>query len=459
MSGLLLTVEMLLGRYTGTATPDDDTTDYPPTAARVFSALVAGWGGRNRNERRALEWLECQSCPSVLAPQNERSLGKATAYVPGAGIVTKHYTGVGTRSRHWHGTGRKFASSHIPGESPTLEYHWKAEPEHDTICALNSLAIRTPYVGTSHSPVRMHFSRAVASPGAKLSEAWVYPGRLDELAGAYDSGQRPVVLGKILRKEDVRDPGVRFRVVRDSIPGGKIPGGKAGEASEAFRRTLMSGFGVGAAPAALHGHGADHQERILVLPLPAVGSKHLKGHIVGFWLVPPAGKTLNDFNVVEAWRRVSAPYGSERVATLRRLAGEVQIAPLPHDSQPLKSLDTAPYLAEAKVWRTVTPMVLAVRRGLRKATDRRGRRRGSARDVTKVISKACRQQGYPEPKNVKVGTSVPGVCNLYNFRFQRYANQGLDYFHACVEFGECVKGPVVVGNGRYFGLGLMRSVR
>jgi len=63
-------VNFLTRRYVATAHHDRRRHEWPPDPARVFSALVATWAdadGPDPSERAALEWLEAQPPPAVVA--------------------------------------------------------------------------------------------------------------------------------------------------------------------------------------------------------------------------------------------------------------------------------------------------------------------------------------------------------------------------------------------------------
>jgi hypothetical protein len=80
---LVLEIEHLLGVAFAARGTADGAADWPPQPDRVFSALVAAWGARDRqaNERSALQWLERQPVPEIAASGGiERT--SATVFVP-----------------------------------------------------------------------------------------------------------------------------------------------------------------------------------------------------------------------------------------------------------------------------------------------------------------------------------------------------------------------------------------
>lgn len=81
---LSVQVELLTGRYAATRHNDRDRVEWPPHPARLYSAMIAAWGDSDSpdpGERAALEWLEAQDPPVVLASRaGERD--PVTHYVP-----------------------------------------------------------------------------------------------------------------------------------------------------------------------------------------------------------------------------------------------------------------------------------------------------------------------------------------------------------------------------------------
>lgn len=69
---LVLEIEHLTGVAFAATGPDSDRPDWPPQPDRVFSALVASWAARGQRaaETGALEWLEQQPAPRIVASRD-----------------------------------------------------------------------------------------------------------------------------------------------------------------------------------------------------------------------------------------------------------------------------------------------------------------------------------------------------------------------------------------------------
>jgi CRISPR-associated protein Csb2 len=101
----------------------------------------------------------------------------------------------------------------------------------------------------------------------------------------------------------------------------------------------------------------------------------------------------------------------------------------------------------AEAWRTVTPILL----------DRFPKKNGPT--VEQIITRSCRRIGLPEPVRINHGpySEMEGVPPVPAFRFKRAEDDRPRWgIHATIEFPVPVRGPVLLGAGRYFGLGLLR---
>jgi CRISPR-associated protein Csb2 len=121
------------------------------------------------------------------------------------------------------------------------------------------------------------------------------------------------------------------------------------------------------------------------------------------------------------------------------------------DATPLaQTLRAVTWTSPARRWSSVTPILL----------DRFPKKKGPT--VEEILAAACRRIGLPEPVAIEHGpySKVQGVAPVPAFRLQRKADEKPRWgVHATLEFPGEVVGPVLLGAGRYFGLGLMRPDR
>ena len=128
---------------------------------------------------------------------------------------------------------------------------------------------------------------------------------------------------------------------------------------------------------------------------------------------------------------------------------------------PRRSLDPTPYIGRASTWATCTPIVLD--RHL-KETENEARQF----EIAKLLGRACLNIGLPEPERVVAGkhSALEGVPPAYppgrappwtGWRLpQSLASRQLT--HAILQFEKPVPGPVMLGAGRFVGLGLCRAL-
>jgi CRISPR-associated protein Csb2 len=126
-----------------------------------------------------------------------------------------------------------------------------------------------------------------------------------------------------------------------------------------------------------------------------------------------------------------------------------------------RSLDAEPYVARARFWATGTPVVL----------DRHVKAKGNAArqdEIEGLLRQACVNIGLTEPLRVVADnhSGMTGSPSAYpSGRAPRWlgwrlppslANRQLS--HAVIEFENPVQGPVILGAGRFVGLGLCRAL-
>lgn len=496
---LVLEIEFLLGVAFAAVGPDSTEPDWPPQPDRIFSALVASWAarGEREDELRALQWLEELAVPSLFASDAERRRG-VTVYVPAndaSSAKQKHARHVlpAMRNRQERAGGFPAARPH----DPVLRLCWpKAQPDDATFSALQAVAHDTSYVGHSTSLTRCRFllDPVVDLEKATMPRRSVYRGRLEELRAAYarfeqsvDKKDRPQRGMRVLPR--LAPPTARANVFADGGQwlilehvGGDMPDVRASAlVARTVRDALLSGYrkiGLGDdIPEVISGHAPDgspsRNPHLAIVPLAFAGFPYADGHVMGFALVPPAGtsilarpgapetdetrafrRALRQLTKIDqAGRRVLEVRSEER--TPREQAFGVDMA-LTFDPPGPASLDPARYTRPARIFATVTPIVL----------DRHLKRSGAERleEAAEQIATACRNIGLPEPEAVVVDkhSAVEGAPSAYpSGRAPRWMNWRLppslasrQLTHAVIRFAEPVEGPVILGAGRFVGLGV-----
>ncbi len=481
---LVLEVEYLAGVAYAAVGPDSDVADWPPQPDRIFSALVATWAARGRDEQEAaaLEWLEQLPPPSIYASSTEPR-GAPTVFVPpndpGSGKA-KHARSVlpALRSRQ----GRRFPASRP--YDPVVRLSWQdAAPAEGILAALERLARDTSYVGHSASLTRCRFTMSDEEfdPSRKSSaKRRIYRGRLAELRRRFEAGLRP------LQGDPLKSPppaglfrgnvfGARWIILEHVA--GEMPDLRAAPlVAKAVRDTLLNGYqqiGLGdRIPDVVSGHSADGRPtrapHLAVVPLPFAGFSHADGHVMGFALIPPhPGSLLEDEDFRRALRKV-APLVEDmgrrilrpRISALADMRSSIALSPTFEPPVGKRTLDPELYTMRARTFATLTPIVL----------DRHLKKKGAAQqeEIREQITAACGNIGLPEPDDVVADkhSAMEGAASAYpsgsSPRWMRWrlpdALQSRRLTHAVIRFKEPVDGPVILGAGRFVGLGLCRPI-
>jgi CRISPR-associated protein Csb2 len=481
---LVLEVEYLSGVAFAAIGPDTAAPDWPPQPDRIFSALVATWAARGQHdlEAKALEWLEKLSPPRILASGAELRTG-ASVYVPPNDMRSdkqKNAKGVlpHLRSRKE----RRFPATRP--HDPIVRLIWTdAEPEQETLTTLKGLASDTAYVGHSASLTRCRFLLDQGSPGpdeTTVPQRRVYDGRFAELRHAFDAGRRPPAGARVAPPAEVKRSrgnvfGERWLLL-EHIDGDMPDLRACALVSKTIRDALLSGYrqiGLGEKiPEVVSGHAPDgnptRAPHAAIVPLAFAGFPHADGHVLGFALVPPQGSTiLDDENFRKALRN-RAPVDESRgrrVLTVTSKEGTRSSQAFSIDLSPTfeagrRSLDPAVYIGPARTFATVTPIAL----------DRHLKERGEARqhEIAAQIAAACRNIGLPEPEEIVADkhSAIEAAPSAYpsgkspawmSWRLPpSLASRQLT--HAAIRFAAPVYGPIILGAGRFVGLGLCRPV-
>lgn len=517
---LTLEIEFLGGVCYAASDSGSGSVDWPPQPDRVFSALVATWAahGRPDDERQALRWLEETDAPTILA-SGATGRTAVVAYVPPNDYTTpagdlaqlswfrdsvsravpprKDSDGWKKWRRAWavmpderKRSGLK--ARHFPAsrpDEPIVRHRWSAEPDAATLHALQSLARDTAYVGHSSSLTRCRFAVGDDLPGdADWRTPWrrVYPGRIAELEAAYSRFERsadrkdrpapgaPVAIHARSEKPSSNVFSDRWLVLEHL--GGRMPDLRAAPlVARGIRVALMSGYGqIGqAVPPEIAGHEADgspaRAPHMAVVPLAFTGFEHADGRVLGFALVPPAESTLlDDPHFLKALRRLARmePGGDRRVIEVRSPCGTaagrafaLRLTPV-FELPNRVSLDPLVYSRAARDFATVTPIVL----------DRHPKSHGADRqeEFARLVASACGRIGLPEPTAVQVGAhaAVEGAPSVHppsagrswmNWQLpESLARRPMT--HAFIRFATPVPGPLLLGAGRFVGMGLCRPL-
>jgi CRISPR-associated protein Csb2 len=192
---------------------------------------------------------------------------------------------------------------------------------------------------------------------------------------------------------------------------------------------------------------ADSAMRLRIIPLPSIGMRHTDPGIrrVVLEIPPDHPIPLPDLEWALAGRELADAHGEPT---------SVVLTPT-NDTSMLERYGVGGRLAAARVWCTVTPAALPVAR----SRDGLGRAQAEAK-IAGAIGHALRHAGITAP--VADVTIQREPFDLKGERADHFAPDRFDardLRHVELTFSRPVAGPMLIGNGRFLGLGLMRPVR
>ncbi|MBX3261348.1 MAG: type I-U CRISPR-associated protein Cas5/Cas6 [Labilithrix sp.] len=255
-------------------------------------------------------------------------------------------------------------------------------------------------------------------------------------------------------------------IVLRRVAGPRLPSTRAVDVARGVRSALLKSFGSDA-PEVLSGHRAPGERsdrtHLAIVPLPFVASDYADGSILGVALVVPSGAARDErlaiYRAVDAWRRGDRRDGRLRVHLGR--AGVLELAVV-EDEASQKTLSPQTWCARARRWSSATPIALDRNPGDLRSSDPRKEARAYA-EAEETIATACEHVGLPRPALVTAMVSAPLAGGDKTRHFPPYGTGKPPIqrvlVHATITFAEPVEGPILLGAGRYLGLGLFRPSR
>jgi CRISPR-associated protein Csb2 len=134
--------------------------------------------------------------------------------------------------------------------------------------------------------------------------------------------------------------------------------------------------------------------------------------------------------------------------------GEIRLAPVAVPEAGKWSLRPSRYTAQCRVWSTATPIAL----------DRHTKTENPREEAAEIVAESCTRIGLPRPAAVHIHkhAAIAGAPSAWPpggaphwtgwTRPETLANRPL--MHATLQFKQPVAGPIILGAGRFFGLGL-----
>jgi CRISPR-associated protein Csb2 len=468
-----LGIRLLMDRIVAAQWNAREKGEWPPHPDRVFMALMAAHGETEKpaDEAAALRWLEQLSRPALHVCRNHYRRDVVTTYVPVNDTSEPELKGKLLAPMGSLPIGRVRQPRQFPAivpEDPTFFLIWSEHLRLDTHrAALERLCTKVTYLGHSSSPVLMWVEDNPPAPtlipedGEARERLRVFgPGRYEDLSRRHADGIRPQP--SLWQGYSAPDPQPARGIARSAFDDNLIilrqtDGRRFSLEStqllvHALRDTLMSRANLHPAPEWLGGHDSEgkqsRQDHLAIMPLGFVGREHADGHLLGLALAIP--RAFSDATVAELARLLEAEpeYVYIRLVLGRSGSCTLELEDREDTARPF-TLRPSTWTEPSKQWATVTPVVL----------DRFPRRELTAETI---VAAACVRAGLPQPTEVRVGRAplLAGVPHSSSFPPlpHREGRPPRQFMHARVTFPEAVRGPVMIGAGRYLGYGVCRPL-
>jgi CRISPR-associated protein Csb2 len=231
---------------------------------------------------------------------------------------------------------------------------------------------------------------------------------------------------------------------------------------------LIEIHGMEDLPSMLSGHEANGERstrpHLAFVPLPWVGHAHADGSVQGLALVPPRSIASTDrerlLRLLARWESVRGDPNDDYAIDLGTPADfgrPIQVRFRRVEVPSKATLNAARWCRPSRRFVTATPIALDRHPGNLRSNVARTAHKAAAEAETSVAD-ACERIGLPRPSSVSISLApiLPGAQHVHQFSPwpPRPGKMRRARIHAEIVFSETVRGPVLVGAGRYFGLGL-----
>lgn len=465
--------------------PVNDVTFGGDAAIREAAAKVAEakTPTTKRRAEAALKKVKREAV-AIDAQPSDKALETATALMPAPFVG---YGGKDDKGRMKRQQGRTRQVRTFPvvlPETPTFAFLWPIADPAPHRAALEKLCARVTRLGHSSSLVRCSIVDRDLTPTLVPHDEGnvvlrvVGPGQVERLDRAFEHHQG--VLNRVLparpqryrSASEVTVPPTQLEsvfstdwVLFERVGGSRPIASRATDLARALRGALIELHGNQDLPATLSGHaesGPTEQPHVAFVPLPFVGNEHADGALMGCAVVLPRELAKNDrellLRLVAKWEiersdergNLTLAGGTFPSFIVRRV-----------DVSAKAALDPTRWCRASTRFITATPIALDKNPGnLRSNQD--GTARKAALEAQQNISDACLRVVGARPSSVEVSLAplLPGAQHVRDFLPWpgRPGRTPRVRVHADIRFEVPVRGPLLLGAGRYFGLGLCLPV-
>lgn len=504
MHALLLSVQFHDGRYNGAG-------DWPPAPARLFQALIAGVARGQAladDERAVLGWLETLDPPVIVAPKSREGVAFKN-YVPNNDLDAV----AGDPRRVGEIRAPKLIKAYLFDAADAFLYAWTFAPHEEAERHARSFAAIAARLYQLGRGVDMAWAQAeilddadieprLARHGgvifrpsqgdADIKLACPQPGSLASLEMRFKANRARFAIAKVGRTTQQlfsQPPKPRFRAISYDNPPRRLLFDIRESASErpdpefapwpSMRivklAELLRDAAVGRLKQALPeerlierilvGRGAteaDKAQRVRIVPLPSIGHVYVDRAIRRILVEIPPDCPIPTDDIYEAFSGLVVSTNPETGEIFSLLAGTADRGMLRFYGieRPEKM----------RLWRTVTPAALpqaAARRRiepsrLQESAEWKGapERIGEEKRAAGAVVQALRHSGIAAKVaaiRVQREPFTGKGDRAEAFASPRFAKERL--WHVEIAFAEGVAGPLIIGDGRYLGLGVMEPMR
>jgi len=374
----------------------------------------------------------------------------------------------------------RFFPSVKPAE-PRVIFTWHATPQPDMSELLDVMLKRVTRLGHSSSLVSCRVR--IDPPDATLEPAEVGKSIRGVSQGQLENLERKFQEHNGIKPRSLPYAEIRYREAKEPAPdvlrpntvgdwqifafgphSRAVPSTQTVTITKVFRSAIFH-HAQDPLPEGLTGHKLDGTP--IKLPhvgfyaLPWVGYEHADGRVMGLALNIPNSldkSTVNAaYRAINNWEQGRGPnalnlnFGRNGSLSMQRLT----------TTSELVTLRKSRWFGKAKKWGTATPIALPTHPGQLTRGKAETRSRAWQR-AEEAVAKSCLHVGLPEPKNVAVSL-MPFMHGVRPApQFPAFSQTGADgnevcrkLLHAVIEFDVLISGPLVLGAGRFLGLGLM----
>lgn len=484
---LAIEVEYLMGNVFSSAHHSRQEVEWPPHPSRLFAALVAAYKecDMGDDERRALEWLEELPSPAICADPPTTNNSRDCMRDVHSIFVPINDTSDPIRENKKKNEITKFSPISIeiplgrdrkprwfPSFTPNNNRVWfiwrdvdqdKSQDKSYT-GSLQRIAEQVGYLGHSMSPVRMRVCNTPPEPtlvpGEKgpIKLCVTAKGRLTYLEQVYklrevNSTIKPrlgrIASYRLAKASQLHPPASCFAYNYIFRLAGR-PGlslDMSDVATTTLRKAIMELY-PDPVPDIISGHevsGSPLQKpHLAITPLADVGHRNADGHIMGFgfWLPQDASSDVLATFELALSSLQSLKLGKHGVCTLEHINTDMM-------SRAPVGLRPETYSKFSDTWASVCPVIFG--KYPKKSQIGPGKNGG------KVFAELCDMIGLPAPEEVRMGpvSVFRGAPKASDFIYPENYRNNLKS-HVVLRFDRPVKGPVLLGAGRYRGFGLCR---